>query len=64
MTKDQFYHVRVLLAGPAPPPHIAKDLQDPLRVSISSDEEKDPAGAAEDPVDKAQVSTIVVVTAT
>ena len=53
MTKDQFYNVRVLLAGPAPAPHIAKDLMDPLHLSISSSEEKDPADTAKDPVDVA-----------
>ena len=51
MSKAQFSHIRVLLAGPAPAPHIAKDLLDPVQVSISSDEEEDPAAAAKDPAD-------------
>ena len=51
MSKAQFSYIRVLLAGPAPVPHIAKDLLDPVQVSISSDEEVDPAAAAKDPAD-------------
>ena len=53
MSKDQFYPIRVLLAGPAPAPHIAKDLMDPVHLSISSSEEVDFADTAKDPADVA-----------
>ena len=53
MSKIQFSHIRVLLAGPQPVPHIAKDLPDPAQMIISSDEEEDPADIAKDPVDVA-----------
>ena len=46
-------NARVLLAGPQPVPHIAKDLPDPEQMIISSDEEKDPADTAKDPADVA-----------
>ena len=51
MSKTQFSHIRVLLAGPEPVPHIAKDLPDPEHMIISTDEEVDPAAAAKDPAD-------------
>ena len=53
MSKIQFSHIRVLLAGPEPVPHIAKDLPDPAQMIISSSEEKDPADAATDPAEVA-----------
>ena len=53
MSKDQFYHIRVLLAGPAPAPHIAQNLPDPVAQTISSDEEEDPADTAKDQADVA-----------
>ena len=48
MSKAQFSHIRVLLAGPAPVPHIAKHLPDTEAMTISSDEEEDPADTAKD----------------
>ena len=53
MSKIQFSHIRVLLAGPQPVPHIAKDLPDPEQMIISSDEEEDPADTAKDPANVA-----------
>ena len=53
MSKAQFSHIRVLLAGPAPVPHIAKHLPDTEAMSISSDEEEDPADTAKDQADVA-----------
>ena len=53
MSKIQFSHIRVLLAGPRPVPHIAKDLPDPEQMIISSSEEEDPADTAKDPAEVA-----------
>ena len=49
MSKIQFSHIRVLLAGPEPDPHIAQNLPDDSRMIISSDDEQDPAETAKDP---------------
>ena len=49
MSKIQFSHIRVLLAGPEPSPHIEQNLPDTSRMVISSDDEQDPAETAKDP---------------
>ena len=52
MSKKQFSHIRVLLAGPAPVPHIGHHLPDLDAQVISSDHE-DPADTAKDQTDVA-----------
>ena len=53
MSKIQFSHIRVLLAGPEPSPHVEQNLPDTARMVISSDDEKDPADTAKDPAEVA-----------
>ena len=60
MSKTQFSHIRVLLAGPQPVSYIAKDLPDSTQMIISSSEEKDPADDAKDPAEVATDGTSVV----
>ena len=53
MSKAQFSHIRVLLAGPAPVPHIGHHLPD-LDTQVISSDHDDPADAAKD---QTEVST-------
>ena len=53
MSKKQFSHIRVLLAGPAPAPHIGHHLPDLEAQVISFEEDADPADAAKDQTDVA-----------
>ena len=50
MSKKQFSHIRVLLAGPAPAPHIGHHLPNLDAQVISSDNE-DPTDTAKDQTD-------------
>ena len=56
MSKAQFSHIRVLLAGLAPVPHIAMNLPDPATQVISSDEKDHAATAKDQPEDATGVA--------